>query len=88
MKKKLASLLICFVALSYCSITSAYGAFTWFGLRNKDTEVSVQHSTSRFAFWRHDDCCECHHHKPKPPKHKPPHKHHKKGPKPHRGWRK
>lgn len=86
MKKKLASLLICFVALSYCSITSAYGAFTWFGLRNENTEVSVQHSTSRFGFWHRDEhCCDYHHHH----KHKPkPHKHHKKGPKPHRGWRK
>lgn len=84
MVKKLFGLFISIFILSIFLQTETK-AFTWFGLRKDNTEIYYQKSDEHYV----------HHHKPHPPKpncHDPKHKHKpeckKKGPKPHRGWRK
>lgn len=87
MLKKLLGLLIGIIVLSFYNPVNAHGTFTWFGLRNSNTEVIFQ-SSSPHADCGHKDC-----HKPKPPKHKhkpkpkkPKHDKHIKGPNAHRWW--
>ena len=84
MVKKLLGLLIFTLIISIYTQTKAE-AFTWFGLRKDNTEIFYQKSDEHYV----------RHHHPHPPRlncHDPKHKHkpecRKKGPKPHRGWRK
>lgn len=80
MLKKFLWLIIGIIITSSFSIGQAYG-FTWFGLRNRDTEVVVQTSNPtprpKFRFWWDRPDHHVHHPKPK-------HKSfwHRKGPKP------
>lgn len=91
MLKKILWLVIGIIITSSSSVVQAHGTFTWFGLKNKDTEVVVQSSTPapkpRFRFWwdRPDHHAHQPKHKsfwlrkgPKPPKHHKEHKHHDK----------
>lgn len=92
MLKKFLWLVIGIIITSSCSVVQAHGTFTWFGLRNKDTEVVIQSSTPtpqpRFRFWWDRPDHHAHHPKPKhesfwhrrgpkPPKPPKPPKHHK-----------
>ena len=84
MNKKIISIFICSFVLTFLVQIEAK-AFTWFGLRKDNTEIIYQKSNEHYV----------NHHRPHPPTlncHDPKHKHKpeckKKGPKPHRGWRK
>lgn len=78
MQRKILSLIVCFFVASVFFNSSAL-AFTWFGLRNNDSEVffvnSNNHTPPSPPPKHH------HKHKPKPPKHKHDKKHHE-----HKCW--
>ena len=78
MFRKVLGVFICLMVTSFYCSANAHG-FTWFGLRNHDTEIFIGNTE------HHDPPApphKPHHkkHKPKPPKHG----HHKEPPKPHR----
>lgn len=80
MSKKFIALLFCIIISSFYSVAKADGKFTWFGLKNDNTEI-VFSSSSENNCSMHN----CHHKEPKHKhKHKPKHEHHKKGPKHHK----
>ena len=79
--KKVLSLALFIIITSSFSIANA--KFTWFGLKNNDTEVIIHSSDSHIEYRAHD------HHPYKTPKHKKkdkPKLH--KGPNFHKWWKK
>lgn len=85
MVKKFLIMSFCILVTSFFSIASAHDGFTWFGLRRNNTEIMFQTSDSQVRC-DHPDCHR-HKHKPKPPKPKHKHKPDKKGPNPHKWWK-